>query len=49
TRELLGMRSGEPCLQLTRRTWSRGRVVTQAILVYPGDRYELGARYATDE
>ena len=49
TRQLLGMPAGEPCLQLTRRTWSRGRVVTQAILVYPGDRYELGARYATDE
>ena len=49
TRELLGMPAGEPCLQLTRRTWSQGRVVTQATLVYPGDRYELGARYATDE
>ena len=49
TRHLLGMPAGEPCLQLTRRTWSQGRVVTQATLVYPGDRYELGARYATDE
>jgi len=49
TRGLLDMPAGEPCLQLTRRTWSRGRVVTQATLVYPGDRYELGARYATDE
>ena len=49
TRELLGMQAGEPCLQLTRRTWSQGRIVTQVTLVYPGDRYELGARYATDE
>jgi len=49
TRELLAMQGGEPCLQLTRRTWSKGRVVTQVTLVYPGDRYELGARYATDE
>lgn len=49
TRKLLDMLAGEPCLQLTRRTWSRGLVVTQATLVYPGDRYELGARYATDE
>ncbi len=49
TRELLAMPAGEPCLQLTRRTWSRGRIVTQATLVYPGERYELGARYATDE
>jgi GntR family histidine utilization transcriptional repressor len=49
TRELLAMQAGEPCLQLIRRTWSRGRVVTLVTLTYPGERYELGARYATDE
>jgi len=48
-RELLQLASDEPCLQLNRRTWKHGRVVTQVTLTYPGDRYELGARYATNE
>ena len=47
-REHLGLQSGQPCLQLTRRTWKQDRVVTTVTLTYPGDRYELGARYATD-
>ena len=47
--ELLAMPGGQPCLQLTRRTWSQQQVVTYVILTYPGDRYELGARYATNE
>jgi len=49
TRELLSMAAGQPCLQLTRRTWKNDRVVTYVTLTYPGDRYELGARYATNE
>lgn len=49
TRELLTMADGQPCLQLTRRTWKDEQVVTYVTLTYPGDRYELGARYATDE
>ena len=49
TRELLQMPPGQPCLQLTRRTWKNDSVVTYVTLTYPGDRYELGARYATDE
>jgi GntR family histidine utilization transcriptional repressor len=49
SRELLQMADGEPCLQLHRRTWKNGRVVTRVTLTYPGDRYELGARYATNE
>jgi len=49
TRELLMMPDGQPCLQLTRRTWKSNQVVTYVTLTYPGDRYELGARYATDE
>lgn len=48
-RELLKMSATEPCLQLTRRTWKNDLVVTLVTLTYPGDRYELGARYATDE
>ncbi len=47
--ELLAMPGGQPCLQLTRRTWRQQQVVTYVILTYPGDRYELGARYATNE
>ena len=49
SRELLNMAAQQPCLQLTRRTWKSGQVVTHVTLTYPGDRYELGARYATDE
>jgi len=47
--ELLAMHGGQPCLQLTRRTWRQQQVVTYVTLTYPGDRYELGARYATNE
>ncbi len=39
----------QPCLQLQRRTWINHQVVTQVRLTYPGDRYELGAKYATDD
>ena len=49
TRELLGMQVEQPCLQLNRRTWHQQQVVTSVTLTYPGDRYELGARYATNE
>ena len=48
-RDLLAMQDSEPCLQLIRRTWSNDQVVTFVTLTYPGDRYELGARYATTE
>ena len=49
TRELLAMPVAQPCLQLERRTWRRQQVVTWVTLVYPCDRYQLGARYATNE
>lgn len=49
TRELLQMKSNQPCLELNRRTWKNDQVVTAVTLTYPGDRYELGARYATNE
>ena len=35
----------EPCLRLERRTWNGGRLVTYAVLIYPGSRYDLGGRY----
>ncbi len=45
----LMMQAGEPCLQLIRRTWKSDQVITYVTLTYPGDRYDLGARYATNE
>ncbi len=45
--ELLDIAAHEPCLALHRRSWSVGRVVTSAVLIYPASRYELHSRYAT--
>ena len=44
-RSILGMRSGEPVLVMTRKTWSGGRLVSHAILTHPSDRYELTATF----
>ena len=41
----LAIEPAEPCLRLERRTWNAGRLVTYAILTYPGSRYDLGGRY----
>jgi GntR family histidine utilization transcriptional repressor len=49
TRKLLKINRDEPCLQLNRRTWINHQVVTQVTLTYPGNRYDLGARYATND
>ncbi len=49
TQQLLQIRVDQPCLQLCRRTWVGQQVVTQVTLTYPGNRYELGARYATND
>jgi GntR family histidine utilization transcriptional repressor len=38
----LQVRAPEACLQINRRTWSRGLVATFAKLVHPGSRYRLG-------
>lgn len=38
--------SREACLQINRRTWSKGRVATYARLVHPGSRYRLGSYVA---
>jgi GntR family transcriptional regulator, histidine utilization repressor len=43
---LLAIPADEPCLLLTRRTWSNGLVVSQARLTHPGSRYRLGSRVA---
>ncbi|WIO74645.1 histidine utilization repressor [Porticoccaceae bacterium LTM1] len=46
--EMLAIPSTEPCLRLSRRTWKNGAVVTLADFTYPSTRYDLGARYATN-
>ena len=46
---LLEMPAGTPCLLLRRQTWSRGRPVTWARLLHPGDRYRLGGRFSAGE
>ncbi|MBX6322447.1 MAG: histidine utilization repressor [Rhodospirillaceae bacterium] len=43
-RRLLTIGADEPCLLLTRRTWSNGLVVSRARLVHPGSRYRFGSR-----
>jgi len=35
----------EPCLQLHRRTWSRGHVASRAWLTHPSSRYRISARF----
>lgn len=41
----LGIRPGEPCLVLTRRTWSAQVPVTFVRCIHPGTRYRLGTRF----
>lgn len=48
TRGMLGLNEGEPVLQMTRRTWSRGRLVSHAWLSHPGTRFELSAAFSVD-
>jgi GntR family transcriptional regulator, histidine utilization repressor len=42
---LLGIRPGDPCLVVVRRTESRGTPITLARLVHPGSRYVLEGRF----
>lgn len=44
--KLLKVAKSEPCLLLTRRTWSGGTPVTFARLLYPASRYRLGCRFS---
>lgn len=41
---LLGVGPGDPCLLLTRRTWSNGLVVSRVRQTYPGANYRLASR-----
>ena len=49
TRALLALAKDEPVLRMTRRTWSRGRLVSHAWLTHPGSRFELSAAFAIDD
>lgn len=40
--DLLQVPASEPCLRVTRRTWSARGVVSLALLTHPGSRYRLG-------
>ena len=44
---ILNINTDEPCLCLHRRSWSGGRIVTVADLIYPASRYALYSRYRT--
>lgn len=45
---LLEMNVGEPCLLLTRRTWSGGVPITLVRCLHPASRYRLGSRFRAD-
>ena len=49
TRNLLKMDELQPCLKLSRRTWKNNQVVTYVTMIYPGDRYDLTAKYLTND
>jgi GntR family histidine utilization transcriptional repressor len=44
----LQMDAAQPCLLLTRRTWTRGVPVTLVRCLHPATRYQLGSRYKSD-
>jgi GntR family histidine utilization transcriptional repressor len=46
--KLLGMSTSDPCLMLTRRTWSNGVPVTLVRCLHPASGYRLGSRFRTD-
>ncbi|NVK40633.1 MAG: histidine utilization repressor [Oceanospirillaceae bacterium] len=39
--ELLDIDANTPCIQVNRRTWSDGRLISFATLTHPGTRYKL--------
>lgn len=43
---LLGLKAGAACLCVERRTWRDGQGVTQVWQTFPGDRYDLVARFS---
>ena len=43
--EYLKIESGEPCICLTRRTWSYDKVATYSRIISPGSRYKLVGKF----
>ncbi|MBD9667637.1 GntR family histidine utilization transcriptional repressor [Variovorax beijingensis] len=46
--ERLAMAPTDPCLLLTRRTWTRNTPVTWVRCLHPASRYSLGSRFKAD-
>jgi GntR family histidine utilization transcriptional repressor len=44
----LAMSASDPCLLLTRRTWTRKLLVTMVRCLHPASRYRLGCRFRPD-
>lgn len=44
---LLGLKTGTACLRVERRTWRDGQGVTRVWQTFPGDRYDLVARFSS--
>ena len=44
----LAMSASDPCLLLTRRTWTRNQPVTMVRCLHPASRYRLGSRFRAD-
>ena len=42
----LGLKTGSACLCVERRTWRDGQGVTRVWQIFPGDRYDLVARFS---
>ena len=42
----LELEAPEPCLEINRRTWCAGRIVTKARLVHPSSRYRISGSYS---
>jgi len=47
-REFLQIQANEPCLLIKRKTWSGGKLVSYAELLYPGSRYSFGGVFTPD-
>lgn len=43
-RQALKIGANEPCLLLNRRTWSKDKLVSSALLYHPGTRYKLSSK-----
>jgi len=44
--KLLAIPDAAACLMLERRTWYRGKLVTDVRIAYPGDRHRLAGRFS---